>query len=160
MNNATWNKWSSDSTKTEALLYFSTLRKDDHSFPLATHLLASWTNSWIWIKHNIRAGDNSRQFLRQIPISFLFILLEIHFKYFFPQAESALEPAPPAPEPSAPPASGGAEEEEVDKLEVDKVDEPLTFSPMAEEASDAGAIPMAANAIRQEAEMAHNEAIS
>ena len=79
-----------------------------------------------------------------------------------PQAESAPEPAPPAPEPSAPPApaSGGAEEEEVDKLEVDKVDEPLTFSPVAEEASEAGAIPMAANAIRQEAEMAHNEAIS
>ena len=78
-----------------------------------------------------------------------------------PQAESAPEPAPPAPEPSAPPvpASGGAEEE-VDKLEIDKVDEPLTFSPMAEEASEAGAIPMAANAIRQEAEMAHNEAIS
>ena len=141
----------------------NTLKKDDHWFPPVTHLLASWTNSWIWIKHNIRAGDNSRQFLRQIPISFLFILLEIHFKYFFPQAESALEPAPPAPEPSAPPApaSGGAEEEEeVDKLEIDKVDEPLTFSPMAEEASEAGAIPMAANAIRQEAEMAHNEAIS
>ena len=79
-----------------------------------------------------------------------------------PQAESAPEPAPPAPEPSAPPvpASGGAEEEEVDKVEVDKVDEPLTFSPMAEEASEAGAIPMAANAIRQEAEMAHSEAIS
>ena len=79
-----------------------------------------------------------------------------------PQAESAPEPAPPAPEPSAPPvpASGGAEEEEVDKLEIDKVDEPLTFSPMAEEATEAGAIPMAANAIRQEAEMAHSEAIS
>ena len=119
--------------------------------------LIYWTNSWIF-----RAGYSSRQFLWQIPISFLFILLEIHFKYFFPQAESALEPAPPAPEPSAPPApaSGGAEEEEVDKLELDKVDEPLTFSPMAEEASEAGAIPMAANAIRQEAEMAHNEAIS
>merc|ERR1712004_859000 len=73
------------------------------------------------------------------------------------EAESAPEPAPPAPEPSAPPASGGAEEEEVDKVKVDKVDEPLTFSPMAEEASEAGAIPMAANAIRQEAEMAHNE---
>ena len=77
-----------------------------------------------------------------------------------PQAESAPEPAPPAPDPSAPSASGGAEEEEVDKVELDKVDEPLTFSPMAEEASEAGAIPMAANAIRQEAEMAHNEAIS
>merc|ERR1712013_254105 len=78
------------------------------------------------------------------------------------EAESAPEPAPPAPEPSAPPvpASGGAEEEEVDKLEIDKVDEPLTFSPMAEEATEAGAIPMAANAIRQEAEMAHSEAIS
>ena len=49
---------------------------------------------------------------------------------------------------------------EIDKLEVDKVDEPLTFSPMAEEASEAGAIPMAANAIWQEAEMAHSEAIS
>ena len=49
---------------------------------------------------------------------------------------------------------------EFDKVELDKVDEPLTFSPMAEEASEAGAIPMAANAIRQEAEMAHNEAIS
>ena len=97
--------------------------------------------------------------LWQIPISFLFIL---HFKYFSPQAEPAPEPGPPAPEPSVPPApvSGGAEEEVVDKLEVDKVDEPLTFSPMAEEASEAGAIPMAANAIRQEAEMAHNEAIS
>ena len=97
--------------------------------------------------------------LWQIPISFLFIL---HFKYFSPQAEPAPEPGPPAPEPSAPPApvSGGGEEEEVDKLEVDKVDEPLTFSPMASEASEAGAIPMAANAIRQEAEMAHNEAIS
>ena len=52
------------------------------------------------------------------------------------------------------------EVDKVDKLEVDKVDEPLTFSPMAEEASEAGAIPMAANAIRQEAEMAHIEAIS
>ena len=139
----------------------NTLKKDDHWFPPVTHLLASWTNSWIWIKHNIRAGDNSRQFLRQIPISFLFTLLEIHCKKIVsPQAESALEPASPALEPSAPPASGGGEEEEVDKLEVDKVDEPLTFSPMAEEASEAGAIPMAANAIRQEAEMAHNEAIS
>ena len=159
MNNATWNKWSSDSTKTEALLYFSTLKKDDHSFPPASHRLASWTNFWI-----IRAVDSSQQFLWQIPISFLYS----YFSKFIvknivsPQAESAPEPAPPAPEPSAPPApaSGGAEEEEVDKLEVDKVDEPLTFSPMAEEASEAGAIPMAANAIRQEAEMAHNEAIS
>ena len=89
-------------------------------------------------------------------------LIHNSFQIFSPQAEPAPELAPPAPEPSAPPppASGGAEEEEVDKLEVDKVDEPLTFSPMAEEASEAGAIPMAANAIRQEAEMVHSEAIS
>ena len=64
------------------------------------------------------------------------------------QVESAPEPASSAPEPSAPPSDGEA---------GDGKEEVLTFNPMAEEATEAGAIPMAANAIRQEAEMAHGD---